>query len=102
MTTTEAAKCLGVWWQSNLSASKSINENIKKARKAYFALGSLGAFNGDLNPLSSRSIFETCVLPVLLYGCETWLLDKSNLVVLEKFQCEIGRRILHLHAKEPL
>ena len=94
--TTPAAKCLGVWWQSNLSASKSVNENVKKARKAFFALGSLGAFQGDLNPLSTCSIFETCVLPILLYGCETWLLDSSCLAVLESFQCEIGRRILCL------
>ena len=94
--TTPAAKCLGVWWQSNLSASKSVNENVKKARKAFFALGSLGAFQGDLNPLSTCSIFETCVLPILLYGCETWLLDSSCLAVLESFQCETGRRILRL------
>ena len=67
----EAAKCLGVWWNSSLSARHSVTENIGKARKA---LGRLGAFQGDLNPFSSCSIFETCVIPTLLYGCETWLL----------------------------
>ena len=33
VTTTAAAKCLGVWWQSNQSASKSINENIRKEER---------------------------------------------------------------------
>jgi len=42
--TTPAAKCLGVWWRSNLSASKSANKNIKKARRAFLTLGCLGAF----------------------------------------------------------
>ena len=33
------AKCLGYWWQSNLGAAKSIDTNIEKRRKAYFAAG---------------------------------------------------------------
>ena len=96
VTTTSAAKCLGVWWQSNLSASLYVNENIKKARKAFFAIGSLGAFQGELNPLSTSNIFETCNLLVQLYGYETCSLDTSCLSALESFQCEIGRRILRL------
>ena len=94
--TTPAVKCLGVWWQYNLSASRAVHENISKARKAFFAFGNIGAFHGSLNPLSSRSIFETCIVPILLYGCETWLLNAMTIKMLECFQCEIGRRILHL------
>ena len=94
--TTNAAKCLGVWWNSSLSARHSVTENISKARRAFFALGRLGAFKGDLNPLSSCSIFETCIIPTLLYGCETWLLDSTSLTALEGFQHEIGCRILRV------
>ena len=85
MPTSNAAKCLGVWWNSSLSAKHSVCENIPKARRAFFALGRLGAFQGDLNPLSSCSIFETCIIPTLLYGCETWLLDSTSLSALESF-----------------
>ena len=53
----------------------------------------MGAFHGQLNPLSARSIYETCVVPVLLFGCENWMLTDS---MLESFQGEIGRRILKL------
>ena len=35
VTTTTAAKCLGVWYQSNLSASLFMNENIKKAKRPF-------------------------------------------------------------------
>ena len=103
--TKKSARCLGVQWQSNLSASESISVNISKARRAFFGLGSTGAFHGKLNPLSGSSIFETCIVPILLYGCETWLLDSSCLQTLEKFQCEIGRRILKLsnfHANDAI
>ena len=79
ITTKKSARCLGVEWQSNLSGNKSISTNIAKARNAFFGLGSTKAFHGDLNPLSSSNIFETCVLPVLLYGCETWLLVSKPL-----------------------
>ena len=89
----ESVKCLGVWWQYNLSASRAVAENISKVRKAFFAVGDLGAFQ---NPLSSSSIFITCILPILLYGCETWILDSSSIARLERFQNEIGRRILQL------
>ena len=91
-----SAKCLSVWWQHDLLAKHSVAESINKARKAFFALGSLRAFQRELNPLSSASIFKRCVIPTLLYDCETWILDSGCLKALESFQCEIGRRILRL------
>ena len=46
--------------------------------------------------MSSCSIFVTCILPILLYGCETWILGTSTITNLEPFQIEIGWRILQL------
>ena len=69
--------------------------NIKKARRAFFARGS-GVFHGTLNPLSSKNIVECCVLPVLLYGAESWILNKTLLQKLESFQAELAKRILRL------
>ena len=93
ISTQPTAKCLGYWWHTNLSPAK---ENIGKSRKAFFALGSIGAYQGALNPLSGRSLFSTFALPILLYGCENWILTDSLVATLEKFQAEIGRRILRL------
>ena len=61
-------KCLGYWWRGDLLASRAVEENIQKARRAFFHFGSIGAFQDDLSPLSIRSVVETCVVPVLLYG----------------------------------
>ena len=77
VTTTSAAKCLGVWWQLNLSASLSVNENIKKARKAFFAIGSLGAFQGKeslihcLPAASLKLVFYLFNSMVVRLGCLT-------------------------------
>ena len=36
-------------------------------------------------------------MPTLLYGAENWILDEACLDLLERFQAEIGRRILRLN-----
>ena len=49
----------------------------------------------SLDTLSAREVMETCVISTLLYGAENWILDEACL--LERFQAEIGRRILRLN-----
>ena len=68
-------KCLGYWWSWDLSATKAIDEAIKRARRAFFAFGALGAFHGKLNCLSGMTIFDTCVIPILHFGSENWTLS---------------------------
>ena len=75
----------------NLLATKTIEENIRKARRAFFLLGSL-RFGPTLGQVSGA----TCVLPVLLYGCENWILSEGDLELLEAFQGELAKRILKL------
>ena len=92
---TTASKCLGTWWTHNLTSTKSIAENVCMARKAFFSFGSIDVFHGNLNPLSSNSVIETCVMPMLVFGCESWYLTDTALDDLEQFQCNIGRRIFN-------
>ena len=88
----DAVKCgLGVWWYSN-----SVEERICKAHAAFFSQGDLGSFHGQLNPLSSRSLIESCVMPVLMYGSECWCLNATLLSKLESLQADLGKRILRL------
>ena len=88
------AKCLGVWWRYELSPGKTVEERVQHARRAFFALGSIGVFHGKLNALTGQSLFETFVVPIPLYGCETWILSESHVHTLESFQAKIGKRIL--------
>ena len=88
-------KCLGYWLSWDVSAKKAIDEAIAKSRRAFFMHRSQ-VFEGNLNPLSGRSLFEVCVVPILLCGCENWQLTSTLVCQLESFQGEIGRRILKL------
>ena len=90
------AKCLGYLWHHDLSAKPSIDHNILKARKSFFAYGSMGVFQGDLSPLSGRSVVETCILPILFYGAENWCLSHHSLEILDSFLGELCKRLLKL------
>ena len=54
-------KTVGTWIAHDLSSTKSIAENIAKARTDYFALGMSRAYTGSIISLSSKSIIDTCV-----------------------------------------
>ncbi len=79
----DVGKRLGYWWKGDLMATKSVDENILKARRAFFCYSSIGVFQADISPLSSRSVLECCVMPMLLYGCENWTMTESSWQKLE-------------------
>ena len=76
-------------------ANRAVEEGIKKAR-SFFHYSAIGVFQGDLSPLSSRAVVESCVMPVLLYGCEKWVLTEQLISRLETFQGKLAKRILKL------
>ena len=39
-------------------------------------------------------MLETCVMPILLYGSENWILTEGLVAKLEAFQAELVKRIL--------
>ena len=56
----------------------------------------MGLFKGDLSPLSGRSMVETCILPILLYGIENWCLTQNSIQMLDSFLGELSKRLLRL------
>ena len=90
----DVGKCLGYWWRGDLSASTSIDQNIRKACRAFFNFGSIGVFQGDVSSLSSRAVLESCVMPILLFGRENWILTETLWQKLEAFQGELVKQVL--------
>ena len=92
----DEVKCLGYRWMGNLSSSSAIQGCIQKSRRAFFKFSSVFAFQSNLSPLSSSSIYQCCVMPILLYGVENWIFLAGSLQRLESFQQEVAKRILKL------
>ena len=40
----DVGKCLGYWWKGDLLSTRSVDENIKKARRAFSTMAALGSF----------------------------------------------------------
>ena len=71
-----AAMCLGYWWRGDMMASRSVEEKSRRHASLSSTMGvCMGAFQGDLNPLSTRSIVKSCVMPILLFGSENWIVS---------------------------
>ena len=43
------------------------------------------------------AVYRTCVLPILLYGAETWTLLAHDTSKLEAFHMHCQRQLLHVH-----
>ena len=75
-------KCLGYWYSW---------ANKAESRRALF-MHKTQVFEGKLNPLSGKTLFEACVIP--LYGSENWQMTPNTISQLESFQGEIGSLLI--------
>lgn len=78
-----------------------IDKRINKARHAYFTLGSLWRSSFMSRGLKLR-IFSSCILSVLLYGCETWGVAARSINKLQVFVNKCLRRICKIFWPETI
>ena len=71
-------------------SSYAIQIHVQKAGKAYIQCGNIYTFQGKLSPIACCSIVETCVLPILLYIVENWVLSSESIQVIDSFHGEIA------------
>ena len=65
-------------------------KNINKARQIFFHFG---VFHGDISPILSRYMLEACVMLILFYGWENWILTERLLKKLVSFLGELAKWI---------
>ena len=87
---------LGAAWSHDLSPTASISSNLAKARRAFFAHHANGIAYGKQNPLTSSELYTVCILPVCLYGFESWVLTETMIDTIENFQGDLGKKILNI------
>ena len=81
----------------SLSTISRTTERCTAGRSAFSALNSVGLRFGCFHPVTSRRLYSTLCLPIVLHGSELWSLSNTKLNILE---C-INREILAMHHPRP-
>ena len=74
---------------------KDIRNRLQKARGEFQRLWKVWAARG-IGRRAKIRLFKTLVRPVLLYGCVTWKITKTDIRKLNSFQSQCLRRILRI------
>lgn len=73
--------------------TKEIDRRIGNAWKQYWGLKEIMK-NSETSITIKRKLFDTCILPVLTYGCQTWALTKNHNKKLETCQNSMERSMI--------
>ncbi len=92
-------KYLGVTFSTNGRFVKCKTERVKKAQRAMFSV--IKKSRAKHLPIDVQlHLFDSMVMPVLIYGCEIWGYEKVEPI--EKLQLKFFRYILHLKNSTPI
>ena len=89
-------KHLGILRTVSQSNLPRIIKRCKAGRSAFFALNAVGSRFGCLHPLTSLKLYKSLCLPVMLFGCELWSPNKTEIIMLERTHRKILRTITGL------
>ncbi|KAJ8273600.1 hypothetical protein GJAV_G00103460 [Gymnothorax javanicus] len=78
---------------------KDINNRLTKARVAFTKLSNVWQCK-DLHQKTKGRLFKTLICPILLYGCKTWRLNKTDEKKLNTFLTKCLRRILKISRED--
>lgn len=90
---------LGQIISPNDEMTKEINRRIARGWRKYWSLKEI-VKSKDLGNHIKKKTFETCILPVLTYGCETWSTTLHHRERLIKCQRAMERSMLGLKIKD--
>ncbi len=95
--TSESETHLGITRTNDCKNKATISSRIQSARRAAYSLMGAGmhGLNG-INPRSSKKLWDIYVMPVLLHGLETLILNKTETQELESYYRKCLRQIQHL------
>ena len=101
-------KYLGFIFSCSGSDNVGINNLLKQAKKAWFAIRYYLKTSENKNISTYLHLFDTQVQPIILYACESWadslkddrtILENIQRNSMEKFQMSVLKQILGVHKK---
>ncbi|XP_045454782.1 uncharacterized protein LOC123664232 [Melitaea cinxia] len=73
--------------------SKEVEKRIGNAWKRFWSLREIFK-NEEISMAIKRKLFNTCIVPILTYGCQTWSLTKAQTKKLETCQNAMNRSMM--------
>ncbi|KAJ8333487.1 hypothetical protein SKAU_G00414950 [Synaphobranchus kaupii] len=74
---------------------KDLRNRLSKARGTFVRLKKIWS-SSSISRRTKMRLYKTLVVPVMLYGCETWKMNKGDDNAVDIFQNKCLRRILHI------
>ena len=78
------------------SDERDVEVRIRKASNAFGALRKSVFGSNIVNSTIKGKVYETCILPILLYGSECWCLSEKLRKMLRKFHHQCVRAMCHV------
>lgn len=79
--------------------SKEVDQRVTNSWKRYWSLKEVMK-NRELPISAKRKVFDSCILPCMTYGCQTWSLTKANSEKLQVCQRSMERSMLNIKRKD--
>ena len=87
---------------TNRTGDENVSHNISRARRTAYSLFASGLHgHNGLDPQTTIHLIRIYILPVLLYGLEIILLNKSQLDRLELYQKKLLKQVLSVPVNTP-
>lgn len=83
------------------TTTKEIKRRIANGWKRYWSLKEIMK-STDLSISIKRKVFNTCILPCITYGCETWALTKHHRNMLEHCQRAMERSMIGIKKQDKI
>ncbi|KAI8495031.1 hypothetical protein Bbelb_270170 [Branchiostoma belcheri] len=88
---------VGVQHESKLQSANAIDSACKKGRGKVGAIAATGLEGRLLNPVTTKKLYNTLVLPSMLHGCEFWNPTTSEMEKLERVHRMGAKRLQGMH-----
>lgn len=78
---------------------KDLKNRLSKARGAFTRLKKIWR-SSNISRKTKLRLYKTLVVPVLVYGCETWKMNQGDCKLIDVFNNKCLRRIMKVHWKD--
>ena len=93
---------LGSILRNDCSIDEEIDTRICKASIAFRSIGRLIWYQKKLKRKTKMRLFKSIIMPILLYGCETWALLSNHVQRLQSFVNKCVRSICEISMRDML